>query len=743
MRTRLILSISGAAALATAGCSQAGAPGDTGHPLAVTVAPLDLPQMTDACYGLTVYNTTDRAQFGPDTQVWTQPSLCASQYGAEGGIRFTGICDAAAGDNSVRLVLNDVYRNGTVDSGTALTAGADYINPCPAPTNPGDDNGCILEAPCEANQDSKVVFNLEVMRQAELGFFDTVVKFQDVFCAAKLDCLDDDDQPLTYLYDASTHADGPTAVLGFTCLGGSGDDVHMYLDDLVVTCGGDSATVDPSAGPGLVTPSQSGSSPVLFAASVNTGLGFQGASYWNVMLGLNPHAGEACVLTTRGTVSETALTGTPFATAPGTRYPYIDWSVTLSDGSGSAMTCGRQPLNGGSGVATRYTPIDAPETFAHELVTGATCPCWDSADAQQRLDDIRAGSDPVAYYANAYSDGNISYTQLQVSADGEYSASVSLAAGVYGGSFCEYSAKSISEEASSQTFFQPVSSAALAACLADIDRLIAPLGLECVSDADCAANPNGSVCDTTTNTCVACASDADCAGNADGSLCGSTLDGSPACVECRSVGDCDDQNPCTADQCSAGSCAHDAAPLDGATCTADASLCTHDVCASGVCQAGVAPTCEFGPCVADTGLCPPAPYACPCFDASQVATYFASSPPVAGDVQCFPDRRPDQYPAALAIGTPFWTTGPGTGMGGNGTTQCNGPNGYGSNYAGGLPLSTNQQANCADVLRAALGQYGLCGCTSAADCDDHDACSTDQCDAGVCSNSFDASCTTP
>ena len=197
--------------------------------LSAVVAPLELPAATDACYHLTVWN--DVSDLGDDTEVWDQPTLCASQYGANNGIRFTGICDAQAGlddedetndgKNAIRLVLNDIYTGGTVDTGTPLTAGEDYINPCPAPTE-GEDNGCVLVADCAQNEDTKIEFNLTVMRQASLGFFDTVVKISDVFCAAKLDCEDQNDDALTYLHDPATDADGETAVLGFTCLGGSG-----------------------------------------------------------------------------------------------------------------------------------------------------------------------------------------------------------------------------------------------------------------------------------------------------------------------------------------------------------------------------------------------------------------------------------------------------------------------------------------------------------------------------------------
>src|SRR5690606_30711649 len=133
---------------------------------------------------------------------------------------------------------------------------------------------------------------------------------------------------LSYLYDPATQTDGPTAVLGFVCLGGSGEDIYMYLDDITVDCEGGDATIDVSGGPGNLGSgelSQTGNAP-LFGAAVNTGAGFQGSHYWNVLLGMNLDANNgSCTLTTSGTVSETELTDNETPTH--NRYPYVTWSV--------------------------------------------------------------------------------------------------------------------------------------------------------------------------------------------------------------------------------------------------------------------------------------------------------------------------------------------------------------------------------------------------------------------------------
>ncbi|MCB9738209.1 MAG: hypothetical protein H6747_03005 [Deltaproteobacteria bacterium] len=70
------------------------------------------------------------------------------------------------------------------------------------------------------------------------------------------------------------------------------------------------------------------------------------------------------------------------------------------------------------------------------------------------------------------------------------------------------------------------------------------------------------------------------------------------CVPLETL-DCDDQNPCTADSCSAGlGCVH--APASG-PCLADADPCTDDLCVAGVCVAVPSVTvCEIA------GVCVPA-----------------------------------------------------------------------------------------------------------------------------------------
>jgi len=533
----------GASLISGVGCMQSQAPGASDPNVSLTVAPLDLPLTSDACYRLSIFGTADINGMNATSLVWTQPNLCASDDGAAGGIRFTGICDAQAGgfdaagaaldpdhSNTVMLVLNDLYTSGAWDGdGVALVPGRDYINPCPALAD-GKDNGCVLVAPCTANQDSKVRFNLTIMRDAQLGFFDTIVKFQDVFCAAKLDCVDDDNAPLTYLHDpsATPPGDGPTAPFAFACLGGPSDDnatapVFMYLDDLVVTCtnGIDTrtATIDPAGGPGNLTApalTQTGASDVLFGAAVNIGEGAQGLQYWNVLLGLNlpGNSDENCTLHTTGTVSETALVANTTPTL--TRYPFIDWTLDLT--TNGARSCTRHPLNGDDGgVETRYTSLATGESFDHTLAFGVTCPCWPTAEVAARAADIIANSSDVAAQAESakIEGGDYELFQLQ----GQTAAMILVAGqadfpvaeGVAGpGPFC--ATMHFTPEAESMTILQPITSAEEAACRADVLT---------IGDNPCRTDNGGCVVPCVYESpgksyCAECGSNADCTG---GQLC--------------------------------------------------------------------------------------------------------------------------------------------------------------------------------------------------------------------------------
>ncbi|TNF34166.1 MAG: hypothetical protein EP329_07520, partial [Deltaproteobacteria bacterium] len=245
-RTRMAL----AAALAiVSGCAEAPT-GPTGH-VAIAVAPLSLPGVSDAVYTLTVEN-------GASELVWSK-QLASSAYGdGAGSISYVGTCDAADGvqQNTISLVLDSL----TAEGGALLTAGVDFANPAPA------SDPVTLVRTCLADQDVAVDFEITVARAAQQGFFDVAISLSDVFCSAKLDC-ENAGGPLKLLSNPATGERDQTAVLGFACTAGPGQDTWLHMDAVTVTCtggGGATFTVDPAGALGNQNPAFSNANTELF-----------------------------------------------------------------------------------------------------------------------------------------------------------------------------------------------------------------------------------------------------------------------------------------------------------------------------------------------------------------------------------------------------------------------------------------------------------------------------------------------
>lgn len=221
--------------LSLAACGDAGE--GAGKKFEVSVAPLDLATISEACYHLTVYNTGLTGTHDATTTVWDLDDVCAGQYGDESGsITYIGTCDADgnAGDedgdattryNTVRLILNELW-----DENIGLLSDPDdYANPCPS------DDPCFIEEVCEENADTLIEFNLTVLRSAKQGFFDVAVNFKDVFCSMKFDC-----DAGNLLFDANGER-ARTTVLGFACTAGvagviENKSTFMYMDNIKVAC---------------------------------------------------------------------------------------------------------------------------------------------------------------------------------------------------------------------------------------------------------------------------------------------------------------------------------------------------------------------------------------------------------------------------------------------------------------------------------------------------------------------------
>jgi len=338
------------------------APTDPGF--AINVAPLSFPGVVDACYTLTVYNT-NVAGVGPGAIVWQETSICADRYGdGEGSITYIGTCDAdpSGRTNTVSLVLEGLCQStgcdpsddddpGTIDSTT-------YVNPCPT------GKACLRERPCVGNGDTRVDFNLTIMRRANQGFFDVAVTFRDVFCSAKLDCVPE------LLHRPEGGPRDLTAVLAFACTSGA-DETCLYATNVTLDCGGSNVwQIDPSAGPGNIDES----SPLLYGAATYQGdeafTAFQ-KSYWTIALGLDTTMFATypdCTLRWTTTASEAELEGAgPYVTPDGTAYPLLVWERDIL--VGGLLSCeshGLDQILPGeelASVATDYSPPDAPASF--------------------------------------------------------------------------------------------------------------------------------------------------------------------------------------------------------------------------------------------------------------------------------------------------------------------------------------------------------------------------------------------
>jgi len=325
---------------ALAACAPANPP--PGGELAVTVAPLRLDGIADATYTLTVRNDSDEV-------VWTRADVSSQAFGdGAGSLSYVGPCDASDNPNEVEVTLQ------TLSDSVGTLAATDWVNPTPA----------AREFTCVEGADTAVTFDLTVLRRAAQGFFDIGVSFDDLFCSAKLDCVDDEGGPLELLHDADGDR-AQTVVLALACTAGQNQATTLYLDDVAIACdGGVSYLVDPSGGPGNL----GGAAPGMFQAAVyrgSEGFGSVDKCYWNTAIGVGAGFGANCQLTATGSAAASQLDGR--TTPDGQRWPTITWDVQLTNGAG-AIACDRYAVDAGTEVVTAYTPADAPHAFAHGLV---------------------------------------------------------------------------------------------------------------------------------------------------------------------------------------------------------------------------------------------------------------------------------------------------------------------------------------------------------------------------------------
>jgi hypothetical protein len=298
--------------------------------LSLQASALSSDELSDACYRVTVHD-------GDGGVVWSRDDLCASSFGVGTEIAYVGFCNASSPMHTASLELMDILD----EFGTPLAADR-FVNPCP----PGQ--ACEQAFECVENEDARVNFELTVLLDAEAGFVDTAVNVDYLECSGKLDCVDDDGEPLLLLHDENGDR-GPTVVFGLSCNMEPCSDpgIELYFNTLVVRCAEGRALVDVLE-PGPATIVQD--APILFGGTVFSGTGpFGGSLFHNVAIGFN--GGTNCTAKFRATASDVPFPGGFIAESQ----PLLNWNVQLTNLSGE-MVCGRNGLDEGNRVTTVYLP---------------------------------------------------------------------------------------------------------------------------------------------------------------------------------------------------------------------------------------------------------------------------------------------------------------------------------------------------------------------------------------------------
>lgn len=175
--------------------------------------------------------------------------------------------------------------------------------------------GCLNSAPPNPLDDPE--FQEALMQFGALGAADRVVvavHFEDVFCSARLDTIDDDG-PLERLYVSGTRV--RTAVLGVACTGGAGDtNTSVYAQAVKIDCTTGSASGTARLDLGKSTEGmQSADGPVTGwsiqrgAEALNCGGSSCKKVFWNLAFALNDNA-KTCAVTTKFTSSGTDASST-------------------------------------------------------------------------------------------------------------------------------------------------------------------------------------------------------------------------------------------------------------------------------------------------------------------------------------------------------------------------------------------------------------------------------------------------
>jgi hypothetical protein len=414
--------------LCLSGCASDSGSGDEeqerrGGQAAVTIAPLDLEGATNACWRLTITNGRERN----GEIVWQDSQVCADDFGdGRGGVAYVGTCDATSETNSVTIELLDIY---TDPEGNAVKLDpSEYLNPCgqiegwgsvgTRVLKEGEDAFplCTRNITCRENEDTAVAFDVTVVRDANQGFFDIAVRFDDIFCSAKLDTCNVDEQGVESPIELLFGEDGvpvPTAVLALACSAGPGDDVNtiLHMSSIAVDCPPpfDDIYLDPSAGDGGNVWNFEGSpsdpkpedAVVQYAVYEQTELLECGEKescnkrFWNVAIGFDPsRLPSGCYIRATATTTDGGFpdeSGDPTGRFPdGAGYALISYAAQITK-SGGELACIREGLNDGGGVSVVFPDPNAscaPDFCYYEDATGT----WNDRLAGKILDKVLGGT---------------------------------------------------------------------------------------------------------------------------------------------------------------------------------------------------------------------------------------------------------------------------------------------------------------------------------------------------------------
>ncbi len=244
------------------GIAACGAPTE-GARISIQVAPLGLEDLDKVCWDLAVENgagivwqrgdpkvTAGGGDQAPDDGFLPDSpdtrTICSDRYGStvSGGITFIGTCDMGADtnpnkagvQNRVRLWIDGLYPGEAPAEGEGGPPERNGWNdPCP--------EGCVTEADCVENDDTRVDINLSIMREtpsAVLAATVEIVKYES--CAAVFSsCTGNEPRRLLLGLDG---VPDPTAVFSFGCFfRDNAPSPQIFYGSPTITC--DQGTASP------------------------------------------------------------------------------------------------------------------------------------------------------------------------------------------------------------------------------------------------------------------------------------------------------------------------------------------------------------------------------------------------------------------------------------------------------------------------------------------------------------------